>query len=163
MPDAARTGDSVQHTPLSTLGGVSTNTTVFIGSRSAWRGIDAESVEVLQAAKQETDAAVKDADARARAAAGTPSAPAANARAEAVKKEGLETMSAMITAAAEGSDIHNCRKPMPPVTHGPGVVTTPSETVFLAGKPAARAGDTILEALGPPNRITGGEPTVHIG
>jgi len=29
--------------------------------------------------------------------------------------------------------------------------------------PAARMGDTILEAVGPPNTITKGEPTVMIG
>jgi hypothetical protein len=29
--------------------------------------------------------------------------------------------------------------------------------------PAARMGDTILEAIGPPNKIVMGEPTVIIG
>ncbi|MDQ3132148.1 MAG: PAAR domain-containing protein, partial [Acidobacteriota bacterium] len=47
--------------------------------------------------------------------------------------------------------------------HGPGVVITPSATVMIAGQPAARQGDTILEAVGPPNKITKGEPTVIIG
>jgi uncharacterized Zn-binding protein involved in type VI secretion len=34
---------------------------------------------------------------------------------------------------------------------------------MIQGMPAARMGDTILEAVGPPNTITKGEPTVMIG
>jgi uncharacterized Zn-binding protein involved in type VI secretion len=47
--------------------------------------------------------------------------------------------------------------------HGPGVVVTPSKTVFINGLPACRQGDTIIEAVGPPNKISVGCPTVIIG
>jgi uncharacterized Zn-binding protein involved in type VI secretion len=36
-------------------------------------------------------------------------------------------------------------------------------TVSINGLPACRMGDTIVEAVGPPNKITMGCPTVFIG
>jgi uncharacterized Zn-binding protein involved in type VI secretion len=72
-------------------------------------------------------------------------------------------MSAAITGASAGADIHACVTPFPPTPHGPGVVITGSATVSINFLPAARMGDTILEAIGPPNTITKGEPTVIIG
>ena len=53
------------------------------------------------------------------------------------------------------------RSIIPP--HGPGVVIDGSKTVFINSLPACRQGDTILEALGPTNKITGGDDTVLIG
>jgi uncharacterized Zn-binding protein involved in type VI secretion len=72
-------------------------------------------------------------------------------------------MGSMISGMAGGSDIHVCATPLPIPPHGPGVVITPSATVMLSNMPAARMGDTILEAVGPPNTITKGAPTVIIG
>jgi uncharacterized Zn-binding protein involved in type VI secretion len=42
------------------------------------------------------------------------------------------------------------------------VVAVGSATVLIGGLPAARMGDTIVEA-GPPDPIAAGEPTVLIG
>jgi len=36
-------------------------------------------------------------------------------------------------------------------------------TVLINGLPACRQGDTIIEAVGPPNKIAMGLPTVIIG
>ena len=47
--------------------------------------------------------------------------------------------------------------------HGPGVVIDGSQTVFINGLQACRMGDTVLEAVGPPNKIAKGEMTVLIG
>jgi len=47
--------------------------------------------------------------------------------------------------------------------HGPGVVITGSATVLVNFMPACRMGDTILEAIGPPNTISMGCMTVIIG
>jgi len=121
--------------------------TVLIGFLAAWRGMPLAAVGALQAAKASADAAVA-------AASGTPGAPAAQAAA-------LTAMSAAITGASGGADINACVTPVPP--HGPGVVITGSATVMINMLPAARMGDTILEALGPPNSIIKGEPTVIIG
>jgi uncharacterized Zn-binding protein involved in type VI secretion len=38
-----------------------------------------------------------------------------------------------------------------------------SATVLINNLPACRLGDTIVEAVGPPNKIVMGEPTVIIG
>jgi uncharacterized Zn-binding protein involved in type VI secretion len=46
--------------------------------------------------------------------------------------------------------------------HVGGVVAKGSATVLLAGLPAARQGDLVVEA-GAPNAIAMGEPTVLIG
>jgi uncharacterized Zn-binding protein involved in type VI secretion len=72
-------------------------------------------------------------------------------------------MSNTITSSAGGADIHNCATPLPIPPHGPGVVIDGSRTVLINGLPACRMGDTIVEALGPPNKITIGCSTVLIG
>ncbi|KAB2936379.1 MAG: hypothetical protein F9K25_00955 [Candidatus Contendobacter sp.] len=72
-------------------------------------------------------------------------------------------MGSMITSAAAGADIHMCTTPLPIPPHGPGVVIDGSKTVFINNLPACRMGDTILEAVGPPNKIAKGEMTVLIG
>ena len=117
----------------------------------------------LQAAKTASDAVIATAEAATLAAAGTPGAPAAKAAEETAKATAAATMGSTISSAAGGADIHMCATPLPIPPHGPGVVITPSATVMIAGMPAARMGDTILEAVGPPNTITKGEMTVIIG
>lgn len=60
------------------------------------------------------------------------------------------------------ADIHSCPLSSGPAPHVGGPVTVGSTTVFINNVPAARQGDTIVEA-GPPNTITMGLPTVQIG
>jgi uncharacterized Zn-binding protein involved in type VI secretion len=62
-------------------------------------------------------------------------------------------------------DIHNCGTPSGPTAppHGPGTVIDGSSTVLINGSPACCMGCTIMEAVGPPNKIVGGCPTVLIG
>lgn len=163
MPPAARVSDTVAHPlpPILTPGPGSLN--VLIGFLPAWRGIPLAAVAALQTAKTTADTAIKTAEAATLAAAGTPGAPAAKTAEEATKAAALTSMSSAITSASAGADIHACTTPLPVPPHGPGVVITGSATVVINNLPAARMGDTILEAIGPPNKITKGEPTVMIG
>ncbi|HSW49761.1 MAG TPA: PAAR domain-containing protein [Bryobacteraceae bacterium] len=163
MPPAARITDPVSHPlpPVLTPGPGSPN--VLVGFLPAWRAMPTAAVAALQAAKQTSDAAVTTAENAARAAAGTPGAPAALAAEQTAKASALSAMSSAITAAAGGADIHSCAVPSPVPPHGPGVVTNGSGTVMINNLPAARQGDTILEAIGPPNSIAMGLPTVLIG
>jgi hypothetical protein len=84
-----------------------------------------------------------------------PGLPAAKAAEETTKAASAASMSSAISAAAGGADIHVCTTPLPVPPHGPGVV--------INNLPACRMGDTILEAVGPPNKIAMGCPTVIIG
>ena len=163
MPHAARVLDPVQHPLPRVLTGGPGSLNVIIGGKPAWRGVMAAAAAGLKAGKKAADAAIKVAENAARAAMGTPAAPAAKAAEEAAKSAAAASMGAAIQAAAGGADIHACAQPLPIPPHGPGVVITPSKTVFINGLGAARKGDTILEAVGPPNKITVGLPTVHIG
>jgi len=161
---AARILDNVAHPlpPVLTIGPGSLN--VLIGFLPAWRGIPLAAAGALQAAKQTADIAVQTAVSATVAAAGTPGAPAAYAAEQAAKAAALASMSSAITgAAASGADIHTCVTPSPVPPHGPGVVIDGSATVQVNFLPQARLGDTILEALGPPNKIVKGEPTVIVG
>lgn len=161
---AARTTDNVLHPlpPILTIGPGSLN--VLIGFLPAWRGIPLAAVAALQAAKTAADTAVKTAETATVAAAGTPGAPAAYAAEQAAKGAALASMSsAIMGAAGAGADIHTCATPSPLPPHGPGVVIDGSKTVQINFLPACRMGDTILEALGPPNKIVKGETTVIIG
>ncbi|OUL36509.1 hypothetical protein BV372_07010 [Nostoc sp. T09] len=164
---AARITDSVAHPlpPVLSPGPGSNN--VLIGNLPAWRGIPAAAVPALQSAKQAADIAIQAAEAATAAAAGTPGAPAAYAAEQATKASLGASMSSMISTAAAaaipGADIHQCTTPLPLPPHGPGVVIDGSQTVLINGLPASRMGDTVLEALGPPNKITKGEMTVLIG
>jgi uncharacterized Zn-binding protein involved in type VI secretion len=137
--------------------------TCKIGMLPAWRGILAAAVPALQAASQTANATIQTAEATTAAAAGTPGAPAALAAEQATKTSLAASMSSMITSAAAGADIHTCCTPLPIPPHGPGVVITGSATVMIDHLPACRMGDTILEAVGPPNKIAMGCPTVTIG
>ena len=160
---AARITDNVAHPlpPVLTPGPGSMN--VLIGYLPAWRGMPLAAVAALQAAKTAADTAIKTAEAATAAAAGTPGAPAAKAAEEATKAATLASMSSAISGAAGGADIHACTTPLPIPPHGPGVVITGSATVMINNLPASRMGDTILEAIGPPNSIVKGETTVIIG
>lgn len=160
---AARITDNVVHPlpPVLTPGPGSMN--VLIGYLPAWRGMPLAAVAALQAAKTAADTAIKAAEAATAAAAGTPGAPAAKAAEEATKTATLASMSSAISGAAGGADIHACTTPLPIPPHGPGVVITGSATVMINNLPASRMGDTILEAIGPPNTIAKGEMTVIIG
>lgn len=163
MPPAARITDPVAHPLPPMLTGGPTAVTVIIGFLPAWRGVNPAVAAAMQAAKATSDAAIKTAEAATVAAAGTPGAPAAKAAEEATKAAAAAAMGSAISSAAGGSDIHACVTPLPIPPHGPGIVITPSATVMIANFPAARQGDTILEAVGPPNKITMGCPTVIIG
>jgi hypothetical protein len=160
---AARTTDNVIHPlpPVLTPGPGSLN--VMIGFLPAWRGMPLAAVAALQAAKQVADTAIKVADAAATAGAATPAGPALKAAAEAAKTAALSAMSSAITGASGGADIHMCTTPLPIPPHGPGLVIDGSATVMINNLPASRLGDTILEAIGPPNKIVKGEMTVIIG
>jgi uncharacterized Zn-binding protein involved in type VI secretion len=136
---------------------------VLIGSRPAWRGVPAAAAAALQAAKQVSDTGIMAAEAATLAAAGTPGAPAAKAAEEGVKAAAAAQMGSAITSAAGGADIHACSTPLPIPPHGPGVVIDGSQTVLINNLPACRLGDTVLEAVGPPNKIVAGEMTVVIG
>jgi uncharacterized Zn-binding protein involved in type VI secretion len=163
MPPAARVTDSVAHPlpPMLTPGPGSP--TVLIGFLPAWRGIPLAAVAALQAPTPPADTAIQAAESATKAAAGTPGAPAAYAAEQATKASVLASMSGMISGASAGADIHACTTPLPVPPHGPGVVINGSPTVMINNLPAARQGDTILEAAGPSNSIARGCPTVIIG
>jgi len=160
---AARITDNVMHPlpPVLTPGPGSMN--VLIGFLPAWRGIPAAAAAALQAAKQVSDVAIQAAEAATLAAAGTPGAPAAYAAEQAAKTAALSALSSTISGMAGMSDIHACVTPSPVPPHGPGVVVDGSQTVLINNMPACRMGDTIIEPLGPPNKIMKGETTVIIG
>jgi hypothetical protein len=136
---------------------------VLIGFLPAWRAIPTAAAAGVQAAKQVADIAVQVAVAATAAAAGTPGAPAAYAAEQATKAAVLASMSSAITSMSGGADIHSCVTPVPVPPHGPGVVIDGSPTVLVNNLPASRLGDTIIEPLGPPNKIAKGEFTVIIG
>jgi uncharacterized Zn-binding protein involved in type VI secretion len=160
---AARVTDPVSHPlpPVLMPGPGSPN--VFIGFLPAWRGIPLAAAAGLQAAKQAADIAVQAAEAATKAAAGTPGAPAALAAEQTLKASTLASMSSAISSASAGADIHACVTPSPVPPHGPGVVIDGSATVMVNNLPQCRQGDTILEPLGPPNKIAMGCPTVIVG
>lgn len=163
---AARVMDPVLHPLPGMLMPGPGSVNVIIGGMLAWRGVPAAAAAAIQAAKAASDAALQVAQAATVAAAGTPGAPAAIAAEETAKNTAAASMGSMITGAAGGADIHICLTPLGPLplpTHGPGVVIDGSQTVLINNLPACRMGDTVLEALGPPNKIMMGLPTVIIG
>lgn len=161
---AARITDPVVHPLPGILTPGPGSPTVLIGGLPAWRGVPAAAAAGIQAAKSAADATVQAAEAAALAAMGTPGAPAAKAAELATKNAVSAGMSATISGASGGADIHNCLTPVPPpLPHGIGVVIDGSATVLINNLPACRMGDTIIEALGPPNKIVMGLPTVIIG
>jgi uncharacterized Zn-binding protein involved in type VI secretion len=160
---AARVFDPVAHPAPPVLQPGPGSLNVLIGGRPAWRGVSGAAAAAIQAAKAVSDTAIQVAEAATLAAAGTPGLPAAKAAEEAAKAAAAASMGPMITAAAGGADIHVCATPLPIPPHGPGVVVDGSKTVLINGLSACRQGDTIVEAVGPPNKIAMGMPTVLIG
>ncbi|HEY9621014.1 MAG TPA: PAAR domain-containing protein [Crinalium sp.] len=160
---AARITDPVAHPLPPVLTGGPGSPNVLIGNLPAWRGVPVAAAASIQAAKQASDTTIQVAEAATLSAAGTPGYPAAKAAEETTKATAAATMSSTITAGAMGADIHSCTTPLPIPPHGPGVVVDGSATVLINGLPACRMGDTIVEAIGPPNKITGGCVTVLIG
>lgn len=166
MPPAARITDPVLHPIPPVLTGGPTAVTVIIGGLPAWRGVGAAIAAGLSNGKIESEKNIKKAELKTAAAkaTGNPTAiSAAELNEKKVKFEEQAKMAATILAAAAMTDIHNCGTFPPLPIHGPGVVIKPSQTVLIAGQPAARQGDEILEAIGPPNFISMGCPTVIIG
>jgi uncharacterized Zn-binding protein involved in type VI secretion len=160
---AARITDNVAHPlpPVLTPGPGSTD--VLIGFLPAWRGVPAAAAASIQAAKATSDATIKTAEAATLAAAGSPGAPAAKAAEETTKATAATSMASMIASASGMADKHACLTPLPIPPHGPGVVIDGSQTVLIDNLPACRLGDTIIEPVGPPNKIVKGEMTVIIG
>lgn len=160
---AARITDPVAHPlpPVLTVGPGSP--TVLIGGLPAWRGVPLAAAAAIQAAKKASDAIIQTAEAATLAAAGTPGAPAAKATEETTKATAATSMGNLITSLAAGADVHVCSTPLPIPPHGPGVVVDGSATVLINGLPACFMGNTIVEAVGPPNNIVSGCPTVLIG
>src|SRR5688500_18751290 len=160
---AARLTDNVIHPLPPMLAPGPGSPTVLIGMLPAWRGVPAAAAGALQAAKQIADTAIQVAEAATLAAAGTPGLPAAKAAEEATKATAGASMGSAIMSAAGGADIHACCTVLPLTPHGVGVVIDGSQTVVINNLPACRMGDTILEALGPPNKIAAGQMNVIIG
>jgi uncharacterized Zn-binding protein involved in type VI secretion len=159
---AARITDSVSHPlpPILSPGPGSFN--VLIGFLPAWRGMPLFAAAGLQIAQKAADTAIKAAEQVTKAAVG-PAAPVALAAEQTLKASLLASMSAMVNSMSGGADIHICAVPTPVPPHGPGVVIDGSATVMINNLPACRQGDTVLEAIGGPNKIAKGESTVIIG
>jgi len=160
---AARPTDQVLHPLPGVLMPGPGSFNVLIGFLPAWRGVPAAVAAALSAAKQVSDTVIKVAEGVTLANAGSPSLPAAKAAEEATKATAAATMGAMISGAAATADIHACLTPLPIPPHGPGVVIDGSQTVLINFLQACRVGDTVLEAVGPPDKIIRGEMTVIIG
>ncbi len=164
---AARLGDPVAHPLPPMLGPGPGSVNVLIGGKPAWRAMPLASAAGITAAKAASDAAVTTAMVAATAAAGTPAFPAAKAAEVAAQQAATASMTAAMTGAGMGADQHMCSTPLaPPASpppHSMGMVVTGSLSVLINNLPASRAGDTIIECLGPPNSIAMGMPTVIIG
>ncbi len=146
--------------PVLTPGPGSPN--VLIGFLPAWRGVSAAAGAAVQAANLVATTAIKVAEAATVAAAPTLAGPATYAAEQALKTAMSASVSSMITSMAGGADIHVCATPSPLPPHGPGVVIDGSQTVLINNLSACRMGDTVIEAIGPPNKIVKGQMNVII-
>ena len=171
MRPAARLTDLTMHgSPLSPGTG---SPNVLIGGFPAWRGLPAAAAATLQSAQAASDAVIKTAEAATIAAAGTPGAPAAYAAEQAAKTAAAAAMSSAMSAMVAGAsaatggigtpDTHICPLPTPLPPHGPGYVIDGSQTVLVNGLPLCRQGETVVEALGGPDKIAMGEFRVLVG
>lgn len=155
---AARLGDMTAHgSPLGPGPGAPT---VLIGGQPAWRGLSPAAVAALLKAVADAAKAIAEASAKAAAAAATPAGPAAQANLVETAVSSVANVAGAMAASA--TDIHACPIVKVVIPDGPGVVITPSQTVMIAGLPAARMGDTIQEATSV-NTVAMGCPTVVIG
>jgi len=159
---AARVGDSVSHPLPPVLGPGPGSTDVMIGNKPAWRGVGAAAAAAIQEAKAASEKAIKAAEETTAAATSADKAAAETAE-ETLKAAEAAAMGSMIAGAAGASDQHACTTVLPIPPHGSGVVVDGSQTVLINGLPACRQGDTIVEPIGPPNKISMGETTVIIG
>lgn len=160
---AARLTDAVAHPLPPVLTGGPGSLTVLIGFLPAWRAVSPAAVAALQAAQQTADNAVQIAENAAKAAAGTPAGPGLRVAAEVAKGVAGAAMSATISSAAAGADMHVCMTPWPLPPHAIGVDIEGSPTVLVNGFRQARQGDKVLEAIGGTSSIVGGCPTVLVG
>ncbi|MEG4534418.1 PAAR domain-containing protein [Microcoleus sp. D2_18a_D3] len=162
---AARIIDPVAHPLPPVLTGGPGSSNVWIGNLPAWRGLPTAAVPDLIAAVKDSGLAIKKAELATELAKGKPPAEGL-AKANEIKTkadEAIKMGKKIANIAAGGTDIHTCTTPLPLPPHGPGVVIDGSATVLINGLPACRAGDTIVEAIGPPNKIIAGCFTVQIG
>jgi uncharacterized Zn-binding protein involved in type VI secretion len=159
---AARLTDNVAHPLPPVLTGGPGSNNVLIGKLPAWRGIPAAAAKQIVAAKEVEDKAIKVAEAATAAAVG-PAQPPAKAAELTLKTASATAMATLINSLAGQTDKHSCTTPLPPNPHGIGVVVDGSATVLINGLPACRMGDTIIETIGPPNKIAKGLPNVIIG
>ncbi|HUF54297.1 MAG TPA: hypothetical protein VMR52_11065 [Dehalococcoidia bacterium] len=162
---AARVGDQVAHSPPGVLSGASGSPNVSIGGKAAWRGVPQGAVPLVSSARQAADAAIQSAEMATQAAAGRPEYGATKSAELTVKQNAATSNASVVRDSAGGADIHQCSTllPRPGPAPGPGICADVSTTVLINGAPAARQGDTILEAVGPPNKITGGCQSVQVG
>ncbi|WP_342361265.1 hypothetical protein [Terrarubrum flagellatum] len=171
-------GDATSHGPPLAPGPGSLN--VLAGNMPVWRALPTGAGAALQAAQQAADVAVKAAETATKAAMGTPGAPAALAAETAAKTAATAAMTSAMSAAASAStgvaaamgskpgmsDTHLCTVPLVapvPAPHGPGMVIDGSTTVMCNGLPVSRQGDTLIEALGGPDKIAMALTTVLVG
>lgn len=159
---AARVTDAVQHPLPPVLGPGPGSLNVFIGNMPAWRGVPAATASSLKSTKKSFDQAIAAAEKVTNAAQG-PAKAVAKAAEEATKASAAAAMGSMIASSAGGADIHICAQLLPIPPHGSGVVIDGSKKVMINNLPACVQGNTILEAVGPPNKISGGCTTVLIG
>ena len=149
--------------------------TVLIGNMPAWKGIPVAMGPGLQAKNTATESMLqalettaKVAEAAALAGAGTPAGPGPCCHRHRRPGRGRNgeggsaaaNAASIAAAAAGGASMHTCALPWPIPPHGPGVVINGSPTVMIENCPACRQGDTIIEAIGPPNTIMMGCMTV---
>ena len=159
---AARLTDAVVHPTPPVLTGGPPALTVLIGFLPAWKGIPLAAAPGIMATNTSTQATLQALETTAKVA--VTAATAARLAAETAKATSAATNSATIAAAAaSGASMHACLLPWPIPPHGPGVVIDGSPTVMIENSPACRMGDTIIEAIGPPNKIVMGCMTVIIG
>jgi uncharacterized Zn-binding protein involved in type VI secretion len=135
----------------------------LIGNLPAWRGIPLASAGAILSAKAVSETGIKAAEAATIAAAATPGLPAAKMAEETTKATAAASMSSTIVSRAGGADIHNCATPLPLPPHSRLVAIGSSLTILIDRLPASHLGDTIVEALGSPNKILAGCATVLIG
>ncbi len=160
---AARLTDNVVHPLPPVLSPGPGAPTVLIGFLPAWRAVPTGAGAAMQAMNQAANVAIKSAEAATAAAAGTPGLPAAKLAEETLKASLAASNAASMASMSGGADTHACVTPLPIPPHGPGFVIDGSATVQTMNLPQSRMGDTVIEAVGPPNKIVKGEFTVIVG